>query len=248
MEVIAKRKSETPEQVFAEPLGNLFFRFHLMESNCLELQMCINEVNELEYRTACIVQQTLCWLDFGACFSRSILFVFLASCVLQNCLLFFLQVEEYDKIPPSKYRAKLARQIIHKYIRDGARNEIALNPLTRLAILKQFNERQACNGLFFSAKQTLLCQLRISCFNSFLYSKYYRRLLSFRKHGQTSVHTPDFDFLRVLGEGGFGKVFAVTKKDTKAVYACKTMSKAKIAERQRESLIMNERNILVTFI
>jgi serine/threonine protein kinase len=32
----------------------------------------------------------------------------------------------------------------------------------------------------------------------------------------------------VLGEGGFGKVFAVSKNDTRALYACKTMSKQKI--------------------
>jgi serine/threonine protein kinase len=64
-------------------------------------------------------------------------------------------------------------------------------------------------------------------------------------HGQQAVKTSSFEFLRVLGEGGFGKVFAVCKKDTKAVYACKTISKQKIAERQREKLIMNERQILV---
>lgn len=45
-EVIKQRKTETPEQIFNEPLGNLFFRFHLMEMNCLELQLCINEVTK----------------------------------------------------------------------------------------------------------------------------------------------------------------------------------------------------------
>jgi hypothetical protein len=32
------------------------------------------------------------------------------------------------------------------------------------------------------------------------------RLLSFRAHGLKPVQTADFEFLRVLGEGGFGKV------------------------------------------
>jgi hypothetical protein len=34
----------------------------------------------------------------------------------------------------------------------------------------------------------------------------------------------------------------------RAVYACKTMNKQKITERQREKLIMNERNILVRIV
>ena len=46
-----------------------------------------------------------------------------------------------------------------------------------------------------------------------------RRLLSFRVHGMRPVQTSDFEFLRVLGEGGFGKVFAVAKKDTRCVSA-----------------------------
>lgn len=39
-------------------------------------------------------------------------------------------------------------------------------------------------------------------------------------------------------------MFAVSKRDTRAVYACKTMNKSKIIERQREKLIINERHIL----
>lgn len=40
------------------------------------------------------------------------------------------------------------------------------------------------------------------------------------------------------------QVFAVSKKDTKAVYACKTLSKDKVCEKKREKLIKNERDIL----
>ncbi len=36
----------------------------------------------------------------------------------------------------------------------------------------------------------------------------------------------------------------MSKNDTRALYACKVMSKARVLERKREKLIMNERNIL----
>jgi hypothetical protein len=75
--------------------------------------------------------------------------------------------------------------------------------------------------LFAAAKKVLEWHLRLSCFPTFLSSKYYRRLLSFRVHGQAAVKRSSFEFLRVLGEGGFGKVFAVSKKDTR--YTLHTM-------------------------
>jgi len=43
---------------------------------------------------------------------------------------------------------------------------------------------------------------------------------------------------------GVVQVFAVSKFDTRALYACKTMSKTLIAEKKRERLILNERDIL----
>ncbi len=81
-------------------------------------------------------------------------------------------------------------------------------------------------------------------FPHFLYSRYYVRLLSYRARELKPVSIDDFDYLRVLGQGGFGKVFAVSKKDTKAAYACKTLNKLRVVQRHRESLIVNERNIL----
>lgn len=62
--------------------------------------------------------------------------------------------------------------------------------------------------------------------------------------GTTVVKRESFEFIRVLGEGGFGKVFAVLKFDTRGMYACKALNKAKILEKKREKLIMNERNML----
>jgi serine/threonine protein kinase len=48
----------------------------------------------------------------------------------------------------------------------------------------------------------------------------------------------------MLGRGGFGKVYAVVKKDTQHLYACKSMDKKRIHEKGREGLILSERNIM----
>ena len=53
-----------------------------------------------------------------------------------------------------------------------------------------------------------------------------------------------FEFLYVVGRGGFGKVWMVKYKKTHAKYALKEMSKVKIIDRKSEKSIKNEREFL----
>ena len=53
-----------------------------------------------------------------------------------------------------------------------------------------------------------------------------------------------FEFLYVVGRGGFGKVWMVKYKKTKFKYALKEMSKVKIIDRKSEKSIKNEREFL----
>jgi serine/threonine protein kinase len=48
----------------------------------------------------------------------------------------------------------------------------------------------------------------------------------------------------VIGKGGFGKVFKVTEKKTKNVYALKVISKARVLTKKSVPSVMNEREIL----
>jgi len=55
----------------------------------------------------------------------------------------------------------------------------------------------------------------------------------------------DFDLLKVIGKGSFGKVMQVRKKDTQRIYALKTIRKAHIAQRPGEiTHILAERTVL----
>lgn len=57
--------------------------------------------------------------------------------------------------------------------------------------------------------------------------------------------TPDdFEVFEVLGEGAFGVVYRVRKRDTDRVYAMKVLSKARIAKSQTASHVLAERKVL----
>ena len=53
-----------------------------------------------------------------------------------------------------------------------------------------------------------------------------------------------FDFLYIIGRGGFGKVWKVRYKKTHKKYALKEMSKVKIIDRKSEKSIKNEKEFL----
>ena len=54
----------------------------------------------------------------------------------------------------------------------------------------------------------------------------------------------NFKFLYVIGKGGFGKVWKIQSKKTKAIYALKEMSKLKIIDKKSEKSINSEREFL----
>ncbi|KAH7844745.1 hypothetical protein Vadar_031245 [Vaccinium darrowii] len=65
------------------------------------------------------------------------------------------------------------------------------------------------------------------------------------KYGKAqSVGLEDFEVMKVVGQGAFGKVFQVRKKGTSEVYAMKVMRKDKIMEKNHAEYMKAERDIL----
>lgn len=62
--------------------------------------------------------------------------------------------------------------------------------------------------------------------------------------GVQVVGIDDFEILKVVGQGAFGKVFQVRKKGTSDVYAMKVMRKDKIMEKNHAEYMKAERDIL----
>ena len=58
------------------------------------------------------------------------------------------------------------------------------------------------------------------------------------------VNQQDFDLLKVIGKGSFGKVMLVRKKDDGAVYAMKVLRKDAIIKRRQVAHTQAERDIL----
>jgi serum/glucocorticoid-regulated kinase 2 len=58
------------------------------------------------------------------------------------------------------------------------------------------------------------------------------------------VNMQDFDLLKVLGRGSFGKVMMVRKKDTAEIFAMKVLKKEAIIARNQVQHTKTERNIL----
>ena len=58
------------------------------------------------------------------------------------------------------------------------------------------------------------------------------------------VNRNHFEFLHIIGRGGFGKVWKVKLKKTNEYFALKEMSKTKIIDRRSEISIMSERTLL----
>eukprot|EP00475_Leptophrys_vorax_P001013 TRINITY_DN10531_c0_g1_i1.p1 TRINITY_DN10531_c0_g1~~TRINITY_DN10531_c0_g1_i1.p1 ORF type:complete len:630 (+),score=147.33 TRINITY_DN10531_c0_g1_i1:32-1891(+) len=61
---------------------------------------------------------------------------------------------------------------------------------------------------------------------------------------RVKVTMDDFDLVKVIGRGAFGKVLLVRKRDTKIIYAMKILKKSGLKTAKQMQLLMNERNIL----
>ncbi|KIP07027.1 hypothetical protein PHLGIDRAFT_71720 [Phlebiopsis gigantea 11061_1 CR5-6] len=69
--------------------------------------------------------------------------------------------------------------------------------------------------------------------------------VTFEAYKTKRTLTPrDFEFLKLIGRGTFGRVFQVRKKDTKRIYAMKVLSKREIVAKQEVAHTIGERKIL----
>ncbi|CAA7260185.1 unnamed protein product [Cyclocybe aegerita] len=69
--------------------------------------------------------------------------------------------------------------------------------------------------------------------------------ITYEQYKTKRALTPrDFEFLKLIGRGTFGKVFQVRKKDTHRIYAMKVLSKKEIVAKKEVAHTIGERKIL----
>ena len=67
---------------------------------------------------------------------------------------------------------------------------------------------------------------------------------NYNYNNQSNLNRNMFQFIFIIGKGGFGKVWRVQEKKTKELYALKEMSKTKIIDKKSEKSINGEREFL----
>ena len=68
--------------------------------------------------------------------------------------------------------------------------------------------------------------------------------MSYERQPPRKLTARDFELLKLIGRGTFGRVFQVRKRDTKRIYAMKVLSKREIALKKEVTHTMGERKIL----
>ena len=63
---------------------------------------------------------------------------------------------------------------------------------------------------------------------------------------QTRISKSSFEYLSIIGKGGFGKVWKVILKKNRIQYALKEMSKTKIIDKRSEKSVKFEKDLLST--
>ncbi|KAI9339815.1 kinase-like domain-containing protein [Zopfochytrium polystomum] len=71
-----------------------------------------------------------------------------------------------------------------------------------------------------------------------------RLQLSYQQNAKKHLTVDDFDLLKVIGKGSFGKVMQVRKKDTSRIYAMKIIKKTYVVEREEVAHTLAERRVL----
>ena len=64
------------------------------------------------------------------------------------------------------------------------------------------------------------------------------------QNNQFTINKNQFEFVKIIGKGGFGKVYKVLSKKYNKIYAMKEMSKLSIIEQKSEKNVKNERELL----
>ena len=66
------------------------------------------------------------------------------------------------------------------------------------------------------------------------------------EHKKKSIN--DYDILKSIGEGAFGKVFLARDKETQTLYAIKALEKQHIVKSDKTKHVYREKEILIKFM
>ncbi|KAG3163633.1 hypothetical protein C6341_g12893 [Phytophthora cactorum] len=144
----------------------------------------------------------------------------------------WVEIKEFREAPSIGYRKSMAKLIYRKYIKNGS--TMALGSITSDLIDlydKRIGELEANHGSsatvdFFDPLMTnIVTDMCQNTFMRFKSSPEYEALKKDLKDTYNKVTIEDFEYLELLGSGGFGRVVHARKKSTGKHYAMKIQLK-----------------------
>jgi len=164
----------------------------------------------------------------------------------------WIDIHEYRDIPTKDYRRCCAVHIYQKYIKEGA--VMALGFLTsqlrdpiKEALDKARETKSASITVDLFDKIFQLCfkEMVIQSFLKFKQTPEYGQYQKDMDESYNKVKVDDFDYMGLLGQGGFGRVAHVRKTTTGSHYAMKIQLKAELLREYKgdESHLDTEKNV-----
>jgi hypothetical protein len=137
----------------------------------------------------------------------------------------WLDMQVYKKLPQCE--AKL--EMMHALYRDHEVDYKLISTFER-AQLQNMLSSMDLSGNFNAIQMALFGVVHDDMYILFRQSSLYKKMVAALRRKYNKVRSVDFDFLSVLGEGGFGLVVSVRKRSTGEVYAMKIQRKFHLFE------------------
>jgi len=164
----------------------------------------------------------------------------------------WVDIHEYRDIPTKDYRRCCAVHIYQKYIKDDA--VMALGFMTdklrepvdeALAKAKETHSASITKELFDEIFELCFKEMVVQSFTKFKKEAAYAKYKKEMDTSYNKVVVDDFDYMGLLGQGGFGRVAHVRKTSTMSHYAMKIQLKAELLREYKgdESHLNTEKKV-----
>ncbi|KAJ8286381.1 hypothetical protein GJAV_G00038640 [Gymnothorax javanicus] len=164
---------------------------------------------------------------------------------LSSCINLLDTMENYEVTPDEK-RRKCGEDIIKRFLSDESPECVPEMAASFGQKCQDSLETSACRDLFSDCRMALHQHLSGEPFSTYQDSMYFDRFIQWKMLERQPVTRNDFRQFRILGKGGFGEVWACQSRASGKMYACKKMEKKRVKKRKRESMALNEKQILET--
>jgi len=145
---------------------------------------------------------------------------------IEHFILGWADIQEFKTISASDTKTNLALSICSKYVKGNK----VIEDIERDLIRVEDYSSEVFPSIFDEVQTLFFNRIHDDMFLQFKLKPEYKKMNLALRRKYNSVKCGDFDFFKILGEGGFGVVCSVRKKSTGSWYAMKLQRKDKMLE------------------